>query len=131
MNIHHLELFFYVAKFGGITEAVRKIPYGIQQPAVSSQVSQLEHSLGVALFRRRPFALTPTGEQLFAFIEPFFGNLDRIADQLRGGSSDHVRLGASEVVLRDHLPAVLENVRAKYPNVRVSLREGYQPQLEL
>ena len=42
MNIHHLELFYYVAKHGGIMEAVRQIPYGIQQPAVSSQIAQLE-----------------------------------------------------------------------------------------
>src|SRR5688572_16240541 len=124
MNIHHLELFYFVAKFGGITEAVRKIPYGIQQPAVSVQVSQLEQSLGVPLFRRRPFALTPAGEKLFAFIEPFFANIDTVADQLRNGISQHVRLGASEVVLREHLPSVIENVRATYPNVRVTLRQG-------
>ena len=30
MNVHHLELFYYVAKRGGISG----IPYGIQQPAV-------------------------------------------------------------------------------------------------
>ena len=38
MNVHHLELFYYVARFGGIGAAVRNIPYGIQQPAVSAQV---------------------------------------------------------------------------------------------
>ena len=32
MNIHHLELFYYVARHGGISEAVRKMPYGIQHP---------------------------------------------------------------------------------------------------
>jgi DNA-binding transcriptional LysR family regulator len=57
MNIHHWELFYYVARHGGITEAVRNIPYGIQQPAVSGQVAQLEEYLGVTLFQRRPFAL--------------------------------------------------------------------------
>ena len=41
-NLHHLELFYYVAKYGGITPAVRKMPYGIQQPAVSGQMLQLE-----------------------------------------------------------------------------------------
>ena len=61
MNIHHLELFYYVAKFEGITAAVRKMPYGIQQPAVSGQILQLERDLGVKLFNRRPFALTPAG----------------------------------------------------------------------
>jgi len=50
VNIHHLELFYYVAGHGGISEAVRHMPYGIQQPAVSDQVIQLEESLGVTLF---------------------------------------------------------------------------------
>src|SRR5207249_2232437 len=35
MNIHHLELFYYVARHGGIVPAVRNMPYGIQQPAAS------------------------------------------------------------------------------------------------
>ncbi len=55
MNVHHLELFYYVARHGGITEAVRNIPYCIRQPAVSGQVAQLEEYLGVTLFQRRPF----------------------------------------------------------------------------
>jgi len=63
VNIHHLELFYYVAKHGGIMEAVRKIPYGIQQPAVSLQIIQLERSLGTKLFQRRPFALTGEGRR--------------------------------------------------------------------
>src|ERR1039458_6525254 len=61
MNVHHLELFYYVARHGGIMPAVRNIPYGIQQPAVSAQVAQLEEFLGVTLFQRRPFSLTPPG----------------------------------------------------------------------
>ena len=71
MNVHHLELFYYVAKHGGIMPAVRNIPYGIQQPAVSAQVAQLEEFLGVTLFQRRPFALTPAGEKLYAFFRRF------------------------------------------------------------
>ncbi len=130
MNIHHLELFYYVAKHGGISEAVRNIPYGIQQPAMSGQVIQLEEFLGTTLFQRRPFALTPAGEELYEFIKPFFDNLNSIADKLRGGISQQMRIGASEVVLRDHLPPVLQTVRKKFPKLKVSLREGYQPQLE-
>ena len=40
MNIHHLELFEYVARHGGISEAVRNIPYGIQQPAAAASKVQ-------------------------------------------------------------------------------------------
>ena len=83
MNIHHLELFYYVARHGGITEAVRNIPYGIQQPAVSGQVAQLEEFLGVTLFHRRPFALTPGGERLYQFVCPFFSGLDAMAAELQ------------------------------------------------
>ncbi len=131
MNIHHLELFYYVARHGGISEAVRNIPYGIQQPAVSGQVAQLEEYLGVTLFQRRPFALTPAGEKLYKFIVPFFSNLDTIAGELQGGKARQIRIGASTIVLRDHLPAFFRTVRAKYPNLKIGLREGYQAELEV
>ena len=65
MNIHHLELFYYVAKHEGISGAVRNMPYGIQQPAVSAQVIQLENDLGITLFQRRPFELTAAGEEFY------------------------------------------------------------------
>jgi len=130
MNIHHLELFYYVARHGGITEAVRNIPYGIQQPAVSGQVGQLEEYLGVTLFQRRPFALTPAGEKLFHFIQPFFANLEVMASELQGGKARQIRIGASTIVLRDHLPEVFQNVRKRFPNLKISLREGYPQDFE-
>lgn len=129
MNIHHLELFYYVAKHGGISEAVRSMPYGIQQPAVSGQIIQLEESLGVTLFHRRPFALTPPGKELYEFIKPFFDNLTPIAEKIRGGVSQHLRIAASETVLRDFLPEMLQELRGKFPKLKVTLREGYYPQV--
>lgn len=128
MNIHHLELFYYVARHGGIKEAVRHIPYGIQQPAVSSQVIQLEQFLGVKLFHRRPFELSAAGRQLYEFIQPFFSNLERVAEQIRGGEAQHIRIGASATVLRDYLPELLQNVRRRFPKLKLSLREGHQPE---
>src|SRR5262245_31696052 len=130
MNIHHLELFYYVARHGGISEAVRNMPYGIQQPAMSGQIIQLEEFLGVTLFHRRPFELTPQGEELYEFIKPFFDNLNGTAEKIRGGVAQSIRVGASEIVLRDHLPVVLQAVRKKFPKLKVTLREAYQPQLE-
>jgi DNA-binding transcriptional LysR family regulator len=130
MNIHHLELFYYVARHGGITEAVRNIPYGIQQPAVSGQVAQLEEFLGVTLFQRRPFALTPAGQKLFLFVQPFFDHLDLIASELQGGKVRQIRIGATTIVLREHLPEVFQNVRKRFPNLKISLREGYPAEFE-
>jgi len=110
--------------------AVRNIPYGIQQPAVSAQVAQLEESLGVVLFHRRPFALTAEGARLFKFIEPFFSKLDEVAGELQGGRARHVRIGASTIVLRDHMPDFFRKLRANFPDLRISLREGHQGELE-
>jgi len=129
MNIHHLELFYYVAKHGGIGQAVRNMPYGIQQPAVSGQVIQLEEFLGVTLFHRRPFSLTPQGVELYEFVKPFFDNLTTTAEKLRGGVSQHLRIAASEIVLRDHLPPILAGLRKQFPKLKVTLREGYYPEV--
>ncbi len=129
MNVHHLELFYYIGRHGGIMPAVRNIPYGIQQPAVSAQVAQLEEFLGVTLFHRRPFALTAEGEKLFAFISPFFANLDKIAGELQGGQTRHFRIGASSIVLRDHIPRLLQGVHKKFPSLKISLRDGFPAQL--
>src|SRR6186713_2251813 len=106
MNIHHLELFYYVAKHGGISAAARKIPYGIQQPAISAQVLRLEQDLGQTLFQRRPFRLTEAGGELFRFIEPFFAGLEATARKLRGGEDAHLAIGAQELILRDYLPPI-------------------------
>lgn len=129
MNVHHLELFYYVAKHGGISSAVRNMPYGIQQPAVSGQILQLEEFLGVTLFHRRPFALTAAGQELYDFSKPFFTNLGFMADRLRGGISQHLRIAASETVLRRFLPEMLQELRRSFPKLKVSLREGYHPEV--
>src|ERR1051325_4298898 len=102
MNVHHLELFYFVARHGGIMEAVRNIPYGIQQP----------------------------GEKLYEFIAPFFSGLDKMTEELQGGQARHIRIGASTIIMRDHMAELVHTVKKKFPSLRVSLREGYPAHLE-
>jgi len=130
MNIHHLELFYYVARHGGISRAVRSMPYGIQQPAISGQILLLEQDLGVKLFERHPFKLTRAGEELFDFIRPFFDNVETVGARLRKRAAPLLRVGASELVLRDYLPAVVERLRQQEPKLRLGLRSGFQAELE-
>lgn len=130
MNIHHLELFYYVAKHGGISAAVRHIPYGIQQPAVSGQMRQLEEDTGTKLFDRSPFRLTPAGERLVAHVQPFFETLPGLKAELRGGVEPGMRLAGAELVLREHLSVVMQRVRALHPRMRLSLHAGDQIQVE-
>ena len=130
MNVHHLELFYYVAKHGGISQAVRNIPYGIQQPAVSGQVLALEEALDTRLFQRRPFALTPAGRRLAEFITPFFENLAEVAAELRGVAGQRLRLAASAQALRDHVPELLRILHRQQPLTRLYLQEAYQAEAE-
>ncbi len=100
------------------------MPYGIQQPAVSGQILQLEEKLGVKLFNRRPFALTPAGEEMYDYIYPFFSRLGDLEEKLRGEEGRHLRLAATASALRNHLPDVLETLKKKEPDLRLSLREA-------
>ena len=131
VNIHHLELFYYVARHGGISRAVRHMPYGIQQPAISIQILALEQDLGTRLFARAPFELTEAGERLFAFVQPFFDNIEATAAKLRKGAAPLLRVGAVELVLHDHFHSVIGRLRAHRPRVRLELRSGFTPQLEV
>jgi DNA-binding transcriptional LysR family regulator len=123
MNVHHLELFYYVAKYEGITAAVRKMPYGIQQPAVSGQLLQLEKSLKVKLFNRRPFSLTTAGDELYDHVYPFFSRLGDVEEKLKGEESKHLRIAASSSVLRHHLPELLADLRKEIPDLRLTLKD--------
>jgi DNA-binding transcriptional LysR family regulator len=130
MNIHHLELFYYVARHGGVSTAARHIPYGIQQPAISAQVIQLEDSLGMTLFQRRPFELTKAGRELFRFIEPFFSGMAEVGTQLRGGRVVRLRFGAPEAVQHNYVPALLHAMRKRMPALVFTLATGAQDTFE-
>jgi DNA-binding transcriptional LysR family regulator len=129
MNIHHLELFYYVAKHGGIAAAVRKMPYGIQQPAVSGQIATLEEALGAKLFNRRPFILLPAGTELFEFVRPFFDDVEKVAGKIRG-TSQQLRIAAPPVVLHDYVPELLRRVRRRFPTFRLQLHEATRADAE-
>jgi DNA-binding transcriptional LysR family regulator len=130
MNVHHLELFFYVAKHRGISSAARHMPYGIQQPAISGQIGQLERSLGISLFHRRPFALTAAGTRLLAEIEPFFGRLADLPAHLRGQKDTRLRLAAPAQILRDYLPDILAKYKRRWPEFRLTLHDVNQAEAE-
>jgi DNA-binding transcriptional LysR family regulator len=130
MNIHHLELFYYVARHGGIVPAVRNMPYGIQQPAVSGQIARLEESLGTKLFNRRPFVLLPSGMELYEFIRPFFDEIDHVGEAIRGGSAHQLRVAAPAIVLHDYLPEILRRVRKHFPAFRLTLHEAARVEAE-
>ncbi|MEM6886244.1 MAG: LysR family transcriptional regulator, partial [Verrucomicrobiota bacterium] len=120
----HLELFYYVARHEGISNACRHIPYGVQQPAVSSQILKLEEELGTRLFHRKPFSLTEAGQRLYDFSAPFFGQLDDVEKTIRGEVISRLRLAGPTQVMRNHLPFLLAELEEEFPDFQLRLFES-------
>lgn len=106
------------------------MPYGIQQPAISGQLLQLEKQLGLRLFERRPFALTAAGRELLDFVGPFFSRLDETADRLQRGRDTTLRLAAPATVLRSYLPELLHKHQALVPQLTLKLFDANQAEVE-
>ena len=122
-NLHHLQLFYYVAKAEGISASLRTIPYPVQQPAVSQQLKQLEKELGVVLFERRPFSLTPAGEKLFKFVSTFFDNLENELALVKNESGMRVSFGCPMVISSNYLPELISSMRDLFPNLLPCVKE--------
>ncbi|MCM8537645.1 MAG: LysR family transcriptional regulator [Lentisphaeraceae bacterium] len=129
INLHHLELFYYVAEAQGISQAVKVIPYSIQQPAISQQVKSLETSLGVKLFERRPFELTEAGRVLLDTMAPFMEKLATIEDELKGMHRTRLRIGCAALISDHYIPEILPGLIEEFPNIltQVFELEGNDP----
>ena len=88
MDLKRLSTFALVAEHGTVSMAAQVLR--ITQPALSRQISSLEHELGFPLFERvgRRLLLTPRGEQFLGDCRnllAFAGELSDRASALRRG----------------------------------------------
>ncbi len=123
VNLHHLRLFHYVAEAKGISAAVKLIPYGIQQPAISQQLLQLEDELGVKLFERRPFSLTGAGERLFKFTAKAFNDLQLTLRDLKDDVGIRFRVACPSVISVNFLPEIISTLLSDFPFLRPNIME--------
>src|SRR5690348_623430 len=105
------------------------------QPSMSRQVQALEKELGVAIFarsKRRMLGLTPPGEEAVAIAREVIRDTEGLAHV---GRDYHARESGSLVVTTSHtharyvLPRVIRAFTARYPKVRVTLRQGNPTQV--
>jgi DNA-binding transcriptional LysR family regulator len=119
----HLLALVTVARLGSFTKAAVELE--LSQPALSRQIIGLQRTLGVKLFERvgRSVRLTPAGEELCGRAGPLLEELGRVTGNLTsisGTAAGRVRLGASESVAVNSLPAILRAYLQA--NRRVQLR---------
>ncbi len=101
----------------------------ITQPALSTQIRELEERLGVTLIRRgrgRGFALTPAGHRLLESAHRVLDELGRLTQVLKRSDrlEGPLNLGMIPTVAPYLLPELLPGLRQSHPDVALRLREA-------
>jgi len=132
-DIRHALCFASVAKTRSFTKAAELM--GLTQPAVSGIIAKLEAQLGFPLFVRgaRRVELTAKGEAFLAIavqIEKLNEAAQEQARELRDGTGKRLRFGAPfQSISIPERAALLDNFLTRYPNVRLEISHGTQPDL--
>jgi DNA-binding transcriptional LysR family regulator len=100
------------------------------QPGVSRQVRELEDELGVDIFVRqgkRLTALTPAGEAVVGICERVLAEIDslkRVGREYADANRGEFVIAATHMQARYALPDAVKRFVKKFPEVRLSLRQG-------
>jgi len=127
-----LRVFAEAARHGSFTATARALDY--TQSAVSRQVAALEEEAGTALFDRLPrgIRLTEPGHRLLAHAHVVLERLDearRELSDLRELATGRLRIGAFATADAALVPHAIAAFRASYPDITVTLEEGYTTEL--
>jgi LysR family transcriptional regulator, hydrogen peroxide-inducible genes activator len=126
ITLRQLRYLIALAEEGGFGRAAAAV--NISQPALSVQIRDLETTLGVELFERRPREVVPTpaGREALAHarrIMEEMGELRRIS-RWRGGLGGRLRLGIIPTVAPYLLPVALPLLRGRDLALDLGVREG-------
>lgn len=127
VNFHHLHIFHAVANHLSFSRAAESL--GITQPAASIQIQELEKSLGVTLFHRRPRGLriTEVGQTVYAYCQQIFSLSNKMVatvKEMQELKTGHLTLGASTTPGEFVLPMAVGQFRRSFPGIRVELIIG-------
>lgn len=127
MYLRQIRVFCSIIEEGSFRRASDLL--GLSQPSVSQHIAALEKRHGVKLFRRSGRGVVPTpegralytlGSELLKLSEAIPGTF-RDMQTLRSGS---LSLGASHHFVEGILPAVIDDFRAAFPEITLSVRTG-------
>ncbi len=105
------------------------------QPGVSKQIQLFEEELGAALFVRhgkRLVALTPLGQQILPFAHHMLqtsANIKSATQEILDESQGSLTIATTHTQARYVLPPVILTFRARYPNVRLNIKQGSPMQI--
>ncbi|WP_312054173.1 LysR family transcriptional regulator [Pantoea brenneri] len=124
MRLRHIEVFQAIVQTGSISGAARLL--NVSQPNVSRVLNHAEQQLGFALFERRAqgMVITEEGRRLLPEVDELYQRLQAItqlAEQLRRGEGQRVRVGAAHAFGQSVLAPALVAFRQQAARVNVEL----------
>ncbi|WP_282936762.1 LysR family transcriptional regulator [Paenibacillus sp. RC67] len=124
MNLHALKLFYETAVRGGVTKAAEALH--ISQPAVTAQIRNLEHELGITLLvsHGRGVQLTEAGELLYGYAAKLFAlekEMDARLNDYRSGQLGKLKIAATYLPANYVLPAIMASYKQQYEHVELTL----------
>jgi DNA-binding transcriptional LysR family regulator len=127
MELQQMRYVVAVAETSNFTRAAERCH--VVQSALSHQIKRLEHELGAALFARtsRQVRLTAAGEAFLPAARQALEAAERAAADAAatvGEVRGRLGVGVIPTVAAVDVPAALRDLRARHPQVRVSLRTG-------
>ncbi len=134
MNYHHLRIFWTVAREGSLRAAAAKLH--LTQPTMSTQIHQLEDSLGEPLFQRsgRKLILTAAGRMALEYAEEIFGlgaELQAAFGQGMESKPNRLNVGIVDSLPKLIARELLRPVFARVSSVRLVCHEGVLEDLAL
>ncbi|EAT12662.1 LysR family transcriptional regulator [Bermanella marisrubri] len=125
LNYHHLYYFWQVATHGNLTQVAQSLH--VSQSALSSQVKQLEESMGTDLFERRgrKLVLTEAGQRVLGYAQDIFSKGEELESLIRRGIEpeyQHIRIGILSTMSRNFIEGFINPLLQQSSNkVRFSL----------
>lgn len=105
------------------------------QPAISKQIQLLEEELGVDIFLRngkRIVKITPPGQLIIKTAVKMLrdaDNLKKIAQEFTNEAGGTLTIATTHTQARYSLPSVIKRFTARYPKVKLILRQGSPVQI--
>lgn len=132
LKLRELRVFLTVIEHGSFRRAAEALH--VTQPAITTTIAELEEVLGVRLFDRTPqgIQLTPHGANFLRRAEAVFGELRLAAEELQNvseGVQGLLHVGTVPMPASGVVPAVLADMRERFPKVFVSVIEAAEATL--
>lgn len=127
INFEYYKVFYYVAKYGKISEAAEKL--FISQPAITQTIKKLEEELKMQLFyrTREGVNLTEEGKNIYEYIKDavaILENAEKRSKQYENLEIGSIKIRTGNNVAKDLLNKPLIKFIKKYPNIKIDISSG-------